>query len=148
MQAQGFLDLRAQPVHRIEAADRVLEDHRDASAAHRVQHRGRSAEDFLLAEADAAADRGMAGQQTQGGEPGDRFAAAGLAHQAHGLSWADIQVDAAQRRRSVERNGQVTDRNEGPAHAPKRRLPARRSSAQAFDAFQAMSFRLAVKVAA
>ncbi len=59
MEAQRFLHLRAQPVHRVEAAGGILENHGDAPAAHAIQHGVRRAQDFLAIQPDTAANGGM-----------------------------------------------------------------------------------------
>ncbi|GAV33962.1 hypothetical protein ROTAS13_01622 [Roseomonas sp. TAS13] len=116
MQGQHLGDLPADAVDGVQAARRVLEDHGDAAAAHPVQHRRRGAQDLLAIEPHAAGDARLGRQQAQGGQPGDRLAAAGFTHQGQGFAAPDGEVHAAQGGRAVEADGEVADLDQGLPH--------------------------------
>ena len=93
--ADQFDDVLAAAHQRIEHGERVLEDHADLAAADGGQAGFGPAEQFLAAVTDAAG-RGEPGrQQPHDRARGDRFAAAGLADDAHRLAGAHPQADRA-----------------------------------------------------
>ncbi|SCB34453.1 hypothetical protein GA0061099_1005182 [Bradyrhizobium yuanmingense] len=146
MQRQRFAKLPADGQHRVERARRILEDHGDAPAPDLIELGGRRAENLAPVEPHRARDLRMARQQPQRGEPGHRFAGAGLADEADGLALLQGNVDAAQDRHAIEADAQVLDADQR-LHLQTSKLPARKSIAKAGAAFHLIDFGLAVKVA-
>src|SRR6185312_14876982 len=98
---QDRLDqLVADAVERIEAGQRVLEDHADALAAQQPHLRARQVVDTLAAESDlAAGDAARRLQQADDRRSGDRLAGAGFADHAEHLAGRDVEgeiVDGGQ----------------------------------------------------
>ncbi|MPL96994.1 hypothetical protein SDC9_43181 [bioreactor metagenome] len=177
MEPQRLADLLAHPDHRVQRARRVLEDHRDALAAHRFQCLARRAHELARAQPDRARDPCLRRQEAKRREPGYRLAAARLAHQAKRLARRHVEVDAMQHRDAVEGDAQVADFHQSvheilpkgarPAgagmqspggHAARRgmagaggqpaaQFEARKSIAKAGAAFQCRSERMPVKTA-
>ena len=80
-------DLRADAVHRVQARERVLEDHRDVLAADVPQLVGRQRQQVAAHELDLAADRrALPVQQAHDREVRDALARAGLADHAQRLA--------------------------------------------------------------
>jgi hypothetical protein len=91
--AQRLADLRADPVQRIEARHRVLEDHGDARAAHAAHLRFIERQQIGAVEIDAAGQRkarvGAVEADDRAGR--DRLAAAGLADDAEDLAGREAE---------------------------------------------------------
>ena len=112
MQRQRLAELAPDRQHRIERARGVLEDHRDAAAAHAVRARRRGAPRMFGAVERHTCRRPSRAsrQQAERGKPGHRLAGAGLADQAERLALArrrDRCRAAPARRRRLTR--QVLD---------------------------------------
>ena len=74
-------------VHRVQAGERILEDHRDVLAAHVAQLGRRGLQQVLPVQQDLARDlRALRVEQAEDGEVGDALARAGLAHDAERLA--------------------------------------------------------------
>src|SRR5206468_1247381 len=91
-------DLVADPMDRVEGGHRVLEDHRDAVAANRLELVVGGGRQLLALVADRSRDPGV----RPSGEPenrhrGDRLAAAGLPDDAEHLPGLEREGDAADR---------------------------------------------------
>jgi hypothetical protein len=113
----GHLD--ADVDHRVQAGQRVLEDHRQVPPA-AVAHVGSAQRHQVGAlEHHPPADGGTTGgQQPHDGQRGDRLAAAGLADQPDRLAGVDVEADAvdgAERRHTapVELDREVGDAQQG-----------------------------------
>ena len=133
----GLDDLVADPVERIEAGQRILEDHADPlapDAAHlfRRQIVDPQARQIDLAAGDAAGRIDQADHR----EPGDRFAGAGFADHAEHLALGDVEgdaVDRAQRRcggwrippRGYARRGRVIGHRSFGLSASRSQSPSR-----------------------
>ena len=91
MDADGFGDLEADGLDRIERGHRLLEDHGDLVAAHRPHGGFAELEQIAPFEQDFATDDAgeLRWQQPQQRQGGDAFAAAGLADHAQGLAGHD-----------------------------------------------------------
>jgi hypothetical protein len=113
VQGESLADLPADAEHGVEGARRVLEDHGDAAAPHRVEGGRRRADQLGTVERHAAGDPRLGGEQAESGEPGHRFAGAGFADETEGLAAADMQVDAAQGGDARKRDAQVFDAHKG-----------------------------------
>ncbi len=74
MELQGLAELLADAIDRVEAARRVLEDHRDPRAADGFEITGRRAHQVAALEQDLAADAGAVAEQAEGGKPGHALA--------------------------------------------------------------------------
>src|SRR5438105_9871491 len=99
MREDGFLELPADGIERIERGERVLEDDADAPAAQAPQLLVRQVVDAPPLEAHLA--RGDAPgrlEQADDGEPGDGFAGAGLADDPQDFAWRTGKRDVIQRR--------------------------------------------------
>ena len=91
-------ELLADPVERVQAGQRVLEDHADALAAHLPHLLGRQVVDALAREADLAArDAARRIDQADHRRAGHRLAGAGLADDAQDLASGDVERDAVDR---------------------------------------------------
>ena len=94
-------DLLADPVERIEAGQRILEDHADALAADAAHFLRRQIVDPHARQIDlAAGDAAGRIDQPDDGKAGDRLAGAGFADDAEHLALGDVEgdaVDGAQR---------------------------------------------------
>ena len=94
------IELVADPVERIEAGERVLEDHADPLAPDPAHFFRRQIVDPQARQIDlAAGDAAGRIDQADHGEPGDGFAGAGFADHAQHLALGDVEgnaVDGAQ----------------------------------------------------
>ena len=118
----GLDHLVADPVQRIEAGERVLEDHADALAADPAHFLRRQIVDPHARQIDlAAGDAAGRIDQPDHGEAGDGFAGAGLADHAQHLALGDVErhpVDGAQRAAAGdELDLEVTHGENGFGHA-------------------------------
>ncbi len=105
-----FHDLPADRVERIEARQRVLEDHADPPPAHAPHALGRECVDALAAEPHlAAGDAAGRVDEPDHGEAGERLAGAGLADHAEDLAARDVERDA------VDGGEEPASRGEGDA---------------------------------
>ena len=148
MQAQRLRHLRADAPHRVERADRVLEDERDPAAADLREPRRRGvagcpAPSRTTAPATVRPRR----QQAERREPGHRFARTGFAHQAERLAARHLEIDAVQHRGIAEPHPHPADADDGASPPRQLQLRARKSMSKAGDAFQPMLRSLPVKVA-
>jgi len=139
--AQGGVPLdhlRHLPADRQDGVERrrgLLEDHRDALAAHHAHRRLGQREQVLSVEPHLAArDAAGVGQQAQDRERGHRLAASRLADQREALALADLQVDAvhgAQRALGrVELGAQVPQLEQGAHTRTRGSKPSRTASAK------------------
>ena len=88
-------DLPLERVQRVERGHRLLEDHRDAIAAHLAQLLRRGADQLLAGKADAAlraVGGERVGQQLQDRQRGHTLARAALADQRQGLAAIEVKV--------------------------------------------------------
>ena len=94
VRADGFDQLLADPVERVEAGERVLEHHADALAADLAHRLGRQIVDPLAAQQHLPA-RDAAGRldQPDHRRAGDRLAGAGLADHAEHFAGPDVERD-------------------------------------------------------
>ena len=128
----GLDDLVADPVERIEAGERILEDHADPLAADAAHLFRRQIVDPQARQMDLAA-RDAAGRidQADHGKPRDGFAGAGFADHAQHLALGDIErdaVDGAQRAAAGrELHLQITHGENGFGHLQRFGLSASRS---------------------
>ena len=91
-------DLVADPVERIEAGQRILEDHADPFAADAADFFRRQMIDPHSRQIDlAAGDAAGRIDQPDDGKAGDRFAGAGLADHAEHFALGDVEGDAVDR---------------------------------------------------
>src|SRR5262249_39662954 len=90
--------LESDAQHRVERAERILEDHRDVAPADLTEIIGFELEQVLVAEDDLAA-HDLAGflHETEDRHRGDALAAPGLADDAERLAAADVEADVAHR---------------------------------------------------
>ena len=89
VRGHGLGDLRADAVHRVQARERILEDHRDVLAADLPQLLRRQREQVAAHEVDVALDRGaLLVEQAHDREVRDALARAGLADDAERLAAA------------------------------------------------------------
>ena len=96
--ADGLDDLVADPVERIEARQRILEDHPDPLAPDAADFLRRQMIDPRARQMDLAA-RDAAGRidQADDGKAGDRFAGAGFADHAEHFALGDVEGNAVDR---------------------------------------------------
>src|ERR1044071_4547015 len=97
---QGLGDVLVERVQRIKRGHRLLEDHRDAVAAHLPQPCRRRADQLLAGEADTAlggVGGGGGGQQLQDREGRHRLAGAAFADQRQGLAAVEAERGALHR---------------------------------------------------
>ncbi len=98
MGADGFDQLLADPVKRIEAGEWILKDHADALAPDTAHLLRRQIVDPQAREMDlAAGDAAGRIDQADHGKTGDRFAGAGFADHAQHLALGDIEGNAVDR---------------------------------------------------
>ena len=114
MRAHGLSDLAADAIHRVQARERILEDHRDVLAAHVAQLVRRRLEQVLALEQDLARDlRPLGVQQAEDGEVRDALARARLADDAERLAAPERERQARDRVDDAvlgrELDGQVAD---------------------------------------
>ena len=87
VRAHGLGDLAADAVHRVQAGEGILEDHRHVLAAHVAQLGRRGLQQVLAVQQDLARDlRALGVEQPEDGEVGHALARAGLAHDAERLA--------------------------------------------------------------
>ncbi len=92
----------------VERGHRVLEDHRDPVAAHRLQPRLRGAHEILSVEEDAAAgDAPRLRHEAQQREAGHALARARLAHHAEDLAAIDRERDLVHGAHEVALGGEI-----------------------------------------
>jgi hypothetical protein len=121
MGADGLDELLADPVQRVEARERVLEDHADALAAHPSHLVRRQIVDAGSRQPDfAARDPARRIDQPDHGGAGHRLAGARLANNAKHLALGDVERDAVDRFQDRtardELDAQVTDGEYGFSH--------------------------------
>src|SRR5437016_2495886 len=98
MREDGFLELPADGIERIERGERVLEDDADAPAAQAPQFLVRQVVDAPAFEAHlAGGDAPRRLEQADDREPGDRLARAGLADDAEDFARCNGKRDVIQR---------------------------------------------------
>ena len=96
--ADGLDDLVADPVERIEAGQRILEDHADPLAADAADFLRRQMIDPHPRQIDlAAGDAAGRIDQADHGKARDRFAGAGFADHAEHFALGDVEGDAVDR---------------------------------------------------
>ena len=111
-EAHDFGELFADAHDRVEAGERVLEDHGDLPSAQLAEFAFRQVQQVLSVHQDlSAVDDGVAGQDAHGGFAGDAFAAAALADDGQRLTGGQREADAAhganEARRRAEGDGEV-----------------------------------------
>src|SRR5258708_40230682 len=99
MEPQCLAELPADPMHRVQAARRVLEDHGDALTAHLLQRVPWRTDKLMAIGPHRAADARARWQQAECREPGHALARARFAHDAQGLAAGDGEADAVDRAR-------------------------------------------------
>ena len=99
MHRQGFPDLPADRVQRVERGHRFLENDSDTAPPHRAQLLRRGPDHLAAGIADRALAGGGVRQELQGGQGGDRFSGAGLADQSQGFPGEDFQIHPLDRHR-------------------------------------------------
>src|SRR5271166_3292843 len=98
MRQDGLRQLVADAQQRIEAGQRVLEDHADATPAQRAHSRGRKIVDALAIEPDfAARDVARRIEKSDDGAPGERFSGAGFPDDTKDFARRDIERDPVER---------------------------------------------------
>src|SRR6266851_2888004 len=88
--------MQAHSIDRVEAARRVLEDHRHPRAPHGFELAGRRAHQIAPLEQDLATDARAVAEKTQSRKPRHALARARFAHQPDRLADLDREVDAVQ----------------------------------------------------
>jgi hypothetical protein len=96
VEADGFFELRTDGPDRIQRRHRVLEHHRDPTAAHLAELGFRKLEEVHSVEQRYAGDLGVR-QQLHERQRCDCFAASGLSHDCQHLAALDFEVDARHR---------------------------------------------------
>src|SRR5262249_2386422 len=92
---QYLLDLDADPQHRVEAVERVLENDADAAAAHGAQLALAEPQQVAtLEQSRAAGDAGGRAEQAEQGGRADALARAGFADEAEGFALRQGEGDA------------------------------------------------------
>ena len=115
MQEQGFHDLAADGLDRIEGAEGLLKNHADPSAADPVQFGLAGLDEVLALKQDFPAEDFSVGlrQQPHDGKRRDALAAAGFADDAQGLPARHAEAHAVHGARDgpagFKSNGQVAD---------------------------------------
>jgi hypothetical protein len=126
-------DLPPDPVHGVQRAHRILEDHRDLAAANPAEVRGRRGHQLAAIELGAALDPGIgaAGQAHQR-QPGDGLPRAGFADDRNDLAAVDGERDSVDRADQTvlrrERDMQFVDRQQSFAAGGALRRPGAHES--------------------
>ena len=108
MAVEHFADLHADGQHRVEAGRRLLEDHRDARAAHLAHVGFGQGQQFLAFQPDAAAgDAPGRRQQAHDALRRRRFAAAGFAEQGEGFAGGNGKGNAVDRSKRLFSGGEA-----------------------------------------
>ena len=108
MGQHGLDQLLAHRVQRVQAGERVLEDHRDAAPAQAPHGFAAQLVDGLAVEQDlAAGDAPGRLQQADDGRAGERLARARLAHHAEHLAARDVEGDVVERQQGAAPRGEL-----------------------------------------
>ena len=122
MAHQHFDDLVADRIARIERGHRLLEDHREAVAAHVAQFAIRQVEQPDAVERHGAGNfRALFGQQAHHGQRSHALAATGFADEAERRAARDREIDAIDRDGAaaaiaMEHDAQILDRQQRRGH--------------------------------
>ncbi len=129
MRANGFDQLLSHPIERVEAGQRILEDHADAFAPH-LAHvlRGQIVDPIARQQDLATGNPSRRIDEARDGRTGDGLSGAGFAHHAQHLAARNVEGDAVDGlERAAPRDEfhtQVADRENGLCHSDTRPLIA------------------------
>ena len=107
MQQQRFGNDVADPLERVEGAERLLEHHGNGAGAMTSPGAFAGPHHFLAVEPDRAGDRGALGHHAEQGQGGDRLAAAAFAHNADPVAAPDAEAGAPHRLVAPETDGEI-----------------------------------------
>ncbi len=123
VRAQGLDQLRAHGAHGIQGGERILGNVGDARAAQRAPAPGRSAQQVLAVEPDAASHKARRRREAHERQGRHRLAAAGFAHHAEALAGPQGKAHLIHGPQGVaEAHRKALDAQQGVVRAGRRRL--------------------------